>query len=584
DRKYVCIAKDVDVDDVANFMAYRWKKRTPKIILSIVNNNKYFKPWKNESHIEDFQRGLIEAANLTEMWLLTDGLDSGISKYIGNAVGEEMARRTSIEKDYLHIKNAWVEEKLSKLTVLGVVSKSEISYGSYLDGKTPRLFIEHSDAKSIENVGQKPHVDRYELNPDHTHFVMVEDVTRQELLSLRYNLEIRFTHPVGRARRYRRMPSSHTTIPGSEPDVNDVLDKEYDESLTPVIGLFIQGGPSEIDHCIWLLKKRVPIILIKGAGLAADLVAFAYEESQERSDKDHYESFIKPELVKKVMTTFPQDFRNNELARNQCRDRILECVEFANQGEQCYLTIIDPSAGGDLSNLSKYILNALFKSQPRRGGPHIRDQIQRDLQLTLDWNRCDLAKSKIFQKYNRKIKVEDYIFHQALQRNNREEFVELFLEKGFQVHRFLNHKRLHHLFENCQDRDFFVGVCMEGVLGKSVNLNSVVTKQFVEDDMCDLNHLLFRCTRLQKLVSPYELSMNSLGDYISNKEVAERRALNALLFWATLTNRHKLAKVIWKRTEDPMTMAIIISMILNNLSKYWCKDIDIKRKIKVNAE
>lgn len=52
--------------------------------------------------------------------------------------------------------------------------------------------------------------------------------------------------------------------------------------LTPFIGLLVQGGPVDIDHALSLLKRRIPVVVIGGSGLAADLVAFAYQEVQER--------------------------------------------------------------------------------------------------------------------------------------------------------------------------------------------------------------------------------------------------------------------------------------------------------------
>jgi hypothetical protein len=45
----------------------------------------------------------------------------------------------------------------------------------------------------------------------------------------------------------------------------------------------------------------------------------------------------------------------------------------------------------------------------------------------------------------------------------------------------------------------------------------------VETADCELNRLLYKCTHLEQLVNPYELSMNSLGSYVTDKEVAERR-------------------------------------------------------------
>ena len=64
--------------------------------------------------------------------------------------------------------------------------------------------------------------------------------------------------------------------------------------------------------------------------------------------------------------------------------------------------------------------------------------------------------------------VAHHVVHLALLRPNREAFVELFLEHGLMIHAYLNHKRLHNLFENPADKDFFVTVCLEGVLGKTV--------------------------------------------------------------------------------------------------------------------
>ena len=51
---------------------------------------------------------------------------------------------------------------------------------------------------------------------------------------------------------------------------------------TPVVGLLVQGGPPDIDHILWLLKKKIPVVVIQGSGLAADLISFAYKEMEQR--------------------------------------------------------------------------------------------------------------------------------------------------------------------------------------------------------------------------------------------------------------------------------------------------------------
>lgn len=47
---------------------------------------------------------------------------------------------------------------------------------------------------------------------------------------------------------------------------------------TPMVGLLIQGGPIDIEHVVDLLRKKVPVLVVKGSGLAADLVAFVFNE------------------------------------------------------------------------------------------------------------------------------------------------------------------------------------------------------------------------------------------------------------------------------------------------------------------
>ena len=57
------------------------------------------------------------------------------------------------------------------------------------------------------------------------------------------------------------------------------------------------------------------------------------------------------------------------------------------------------------------------------------------------------------------------MFEQSLLKKDREELIELFLSQGVRVHKFLNHKKLKLLFEKAEDREFFLNVCMEQVLG-----------------------------------------------------------------------------------------------------------------------
>ena len=51
---------------------------------------------------------------------------------------------------------------------------------------------------------------------------------------------------------------------------------------TPFVGLLIQGSPSDIEHVCNLIKMKVPVVIVKGTGLATDLFSFAYDEIHQR--------------------------------------------------------------------------------------------------------------------------------------------------------------------------------------------------------------------------------------------------------------------------------------------------------------
>ena len=68
----------------------------------------------------------------------------------------------------------------------------------------------------------------------------------------------------------------------------------------------------------------------------------------------------------------------------------------------------------------------------------------------------DIGLSEIFQRDGpSKLDVDKSMFEKALLKKNREEFIEIFLDQGFQIHRFLNHIKMFMLFEKCEDRQFF---------------------------------------------------------------------------------------------------------------------------------
>ncbi len=196
-------------------------------------------------------------------------------------------------------------------------------------------------------------------------------------------------------------------------------------------------------------------------------------------------------------------------------------------------------------------------------GKQWKAQIERNLSLTLDWNCPNLALTEIFQRDGyTQIEIKNALFEKAICSVDREEFVELFLDQGFYIHRYLGRNNIRVLFTKAEEQEFFVTVVLQGVLG---HFTSELPDNFLPDG---LNLVLKYLTSIDHMVNILEIYMNQLGFYVTDAVQAEKKALNFLLIYAVIFNRHKLAKILWKRSENPILMALICSLIYKNISLY----------------
>ncbi|XP_035207047.1 transient receptor potential cation channel subfamily M member-like 2 isoform X2 [Stegodyphus dumicola] len=547
ERPFLRASHDANMEYVASVLHREWKIKSPRIVLVVVSNVAPLHTWKNKRQLEHLQAGLIKAANTTEMWIFTQGTNTGITKIIGDAVHNELLRRQAL---LCHKHPNQSGPALPPLTLVGVTREDMIVYGDMLDGRAQRV--------EIENEGNHPEENKYELNPDHSHFIIVRDNTINKTGINHFILKL------------EQYLSSADSI---QCDIDAITPRRHADvcSLSineiPVVALLIQGGYECARLILEHLKKHLPVVVVRGSGGLADLLAYAYYEISERPrgiyDAEYVENSLKPELSSKIAHHFSK-LRENNLARNLFRDRIIECVRYAHQNGQVYLTVLNlHSHTCNMEDLDEHILRALFKSQ-RPDTTNWHAQMQKDLHLTLDWNSPHVAMSEVFFKDpSNKFKVDKAVFEQALTRPNREDFVDLFLNQGFQVHKYLTPKRLRFLFIKAQKQEFFRSVCWEGVLGHG--LTSKYCKNFIDSD---INLLIEMCTGIHNFVNTQEMSVNAMGMYTSDPSSAERKSLSILILWAVFTNRSKLAKILWRHSEQPIHIALIVSMIYEHLEGY----------------
>ena len=117
-------------------------------------------------------------------------------------------------------------------------------------------------------------------------------------------------------------------------------------------------------------------------------------------------------------------------------------------------------------------------------------------------------------------------------------------------------------------------------------------KNFVEHG---LNIIVKRLTGISHFFSKHEMDCNAMGIYFGDKTDkgvqrqrirAEKKvsftnsllslhepssspqALRHLIIYAVLMNRHQLAKVLWKRSSEPIPLALICCMMFKKLAPY----------------
>jgi hypothetical protein len=245
------------------------------------------------------------------------------------------------------------------------------------------------------------------------------------------------------------------------------------------------------------------------------------------------------------------------------------------------LTFVDGSGvNSDLHDLDKYILISLLKSQ--LNNLQSKELLKKNLMLILDWNHPDIALSEIFQREGSyKLDVDKAMFEKALLKKNREEFIEIFLDQGFQIHRFLNHIKMFLLFEKCEDREFFLTVCIEKGLGCKLTQEDFDEMRLQPPEFFQkyINPLVKKLSDIEDFFQVLEMSLNALKLYIEAGEfIAERKAIVYLIVFAVLLKRHKLAKILWKRTDQPICVALLCSMMYKRLS-FLCHESYLKSEL-----
>uniref|UniRef100_A0A665URW9 non-specific serine/threonine protein kinase n=1 Tax=Echeneis naucrates TaxID=173247 RepID=A0A665URW9_ECHNA len=226
--KYARVAVDSKAELLLQLMLREWQMERPKLLLTIQGGSENFTlPPKVK---QAFTKGLITAALSTGAWILTDGINTGVSRYVGEAV------------------KTFGSHDLRKRNTVGITPWGVIENNMDLIGR---------DAfRPYQPLGN-PLSKRACLNGFHSHFLLVDDGTLGK-------------H--GCQQGLRRKLEKHIQIQKIHPRLNQGV---------PVVCMVVEGGPSTVSMVLEYLSNvpPVPVLVFEGSGRAADLLAFLHKQT-----------------------------------------------------------------------------------------------------------------------------------------------------------------------------------------------------------------------------------------------------------------------------------------------------------------
>ncbi|XP_054582963.1 transient receptor potential cation channel subfamily M member 6 [Eptesicus fuscus] len=293
--KYIRTSYDTKLDHLLHLMLKEWKMELPKLVISVHGGIQNFKmPSKLK---EIFSQGLVKAAETTGAWIITEGINSGVSKHVGDAL------------------KAHFSQCLRKIWTVGIPPWGVIENQRDLIGK---------DVVCLYQTLGNPLSKLTTLNSMHSYFILSDDGTVGKYgneMKLRRNLE-----------KYLSLQKIHSCS----------------RQGVPMVGLVVEGGPNVILSVWETVKDKHPVVVCEGTGRAADLLAFTHKHLAD-------EGTLRPQ-VKEEITCMIQNTFNFSLKQTKHLFQILmECMVHRDS------IIIFEADSEELQDLDLAILTALLK-------------------------------------------------------------------------------------------------------------------------------------------------------------------------------------------------------------------------------
>uniref|UniRef100_A0A8C6XEQ5 Transient receptor potential cation channel subfamily M member 6 n=1 Tax=Naja naja TaxID=35670 RepID=A0A8C6XEQ5_NAJNA len=544
--QYIRTSYDIKLDQLLQLMIKEWQMEFPRLVISVHGGIQNFK--LQSKLVQLFSKGLVKAAETTGAWILTEGINTGISKHVGNAL------------------KFHASQYLRKICAIGISPWGIIENQKELIGK---------DVVCLYQTLGNPLSKLNTLNSMHSHFILVDDGTVG-----RYGSEMKLRRSL---EKYLSLQKIHTRMGQG----------------VPLVGLVVEGGPNEI-LTVWEYVRdtpAIPVVICEGTGRAADLLAFTYKHT---ADDRNWNTPLKEKILLKIQNSFSFGQKQS----HHMFKILMECMEHRDSEHQDMdLAILTALLKGTHMSAPDQLNLALAWNRLDIAKKHIlvygqHWKVNFIFNFFLLHTATTISSAFLHCFTCLIMHMVHFIpelpsvgsLEQAMQDAlimDRVEFVKLLIEHGVNLHRFLTISRLEELYNTRQGPTNLllhhllcdvkqstlpvdykislidIGLVIEYLIGGAYQ-SSYTRKHFRI-----LYNNIYRkhkekSTNLHKSKKKITDEFTIFDD---QESVGFIYPYNDLLVWAVLMKRQKMARFFWQHGKEAMVKAVVACKLYRAMAR-----------------
>ncbi|CAF1272530.1 unnamed protein product [Adineta steineri] len=554
---FIRIPSNASPSYVKQLIVQRCANKRPSLVISVTGSAREYNMKSKLFRV--FRQGLLKVVKTTDVWIITGGVNTSITKLIG-----EIIRTNPDQSRPVHL--------------IGIAPWGCVSGVEQLDVHGTNVI--YAKSRTDEN-------NEIPLEPNHTQFIFIDDGTKYQ-----YGGEIQFRNQFEKSiagESFVTLNNQHDSSDKTHSEDKSTSSYSQLDSV-PVVLLVLDGGLETIQKVHEsVIKNKIPVVLLEGTGGCCDLFAkcyHLYNEYRPRS-KTLLETNIDPSFLSE----------KNEQIKNKIRERfksvysetlyvnenidyfqlIYECID----SRMIFLNFIDFKPHSHVErDVDLAILQALLNAT-NSNEENVEQKLEQ-LNLALEWNRVDIVKSFIMKTERDWTKINlNGLFFKALMRNQTS-FIQLFLDHDFSLNNlFQNPIQLLRLYQN--QNYIFKHHFDDPLRAIYKDIIQPLIGDFFEVDAIFSPHAMnSHNTDNQPSQSPPVL-FNETTDTHTNQNVQPNATIylhsdaidveKELFLWSVLTGKQELALLFWARGKNKVCAALIATLLYKSKAE---KEKDIR--------